>query len=179
MLAGALCAVTLLQGMLMFESYTADKQILEPVDFGTSLLTIGNGEYVPEGTDLTSLSGDMWYEESALEIGNVENRYLTYKITVANPSETEQKIALPMLYYEGYTSRDIRSGEELETEAGPNSRVTVTVPEGYEGTLRVRFEEFWYWRAAEAISLATLLAVIFCTTKMPVSRKGFIGRQDL
>ena len=178
-LAGALCAMTLLQGMLMFESYTADRQILEPVDFGTSLLTIGNGEYVPEGTDLTSLSRDMWYEESAVEIGNVENRYLTYKIAAANQSGMEQKIALPMLYYEGYTGRDIRSGEKLETEAGPNNRVTVTVPEGYEGTLCVRFEEFWYWRAAEAISLATLLAIIFCVIKMPVSRKGFIVGQDL
>lgn len=170
-LAGVLCGMTLFQSMLVFETYTADKQILEPVDFGTSLLTIGNGEYIPEGTDLTSLTSEVWYDESVLKLGNIENRFLTYEIAVTNQSQVEQTIALPLMYYEGYRSRDMQSGEKLETFAGLNNRVTVTVPGEYVGTLHVGFEEYWYWRVAEAVSLMTFIMIMLRVIKEKLNRK--------
>lgn len=177
-LACVLCVMTIFQSMQMFETYTADKQILEPVDFGVSLLTIGNGEYVPEGTDLTSLTREVWYDESVLQLENVENRFLTYEITVSNQSEAEQAIALPLLYYDGYRSRDTQSGEGMEISAGPNNRVTVIVPGGYVGTLQVSFEEYWYWRVAEVCSLITFLVIVaYSIKKLSGPGRGEYGNE--
>ena len=177
--AGILCGLTLLQCLLSFEGYTTGPQFLEPVDFGTSLLTIGKGEYVPEGTDLTVLTRELWYDESALELGNVESRYLTYELTITNHSGEEQEIAFPIIYYEGYRGRDVQSDKRLETSAGINNRVTVTVPAGYSGTVRVGFEEYWYWRAAEAVSLAALAAIVLWVTGYEKKLYGRISKMML
>ena len=63
MLTGLLCGIAIFQSMLIFEGYVAERQILEPVDLGYSLLNIGNGEYVPEGTDLSALDKALKYDE--------------------------------------------------------------------------------------------------------------------
>ena len=160
MLTGLLCGITIFQSMLIFEGYVAERQILEPVDLGYSLLNIGNGEYVPEGTDLSALDKALKYDESAIQIEQVENQYLTYKMNVNNLEDTEQTISFPVLYYDGYRCRDLASKEELETYAGVNNRVTVIIPAGYSGALQVRFEENGYWKIAETVSALSLIVGI-------------------
>ena len=160
MLTGLLCGIAIFQSMLIFEGYVAERQILEPVDLGYSLLNIGNGEYVPEGTDLSALDKALKYDESAIQIEQVENQYLTYIMNVNNLKDTEQTISFPVLYYDGYRCRDLASKEELETYAGVNNRVTVIIPAGYSGALQVRFEENGYWKIAETISALSLIVGI-------------------
>ena len=95
-----------------------------------------------------------------MQIDQVETQYLTYKMDVNNLEDTEQTVSLPVLYYDGYRCRDLASGEELETYAGVNNRVTVIIPAGYSGALQVRFEENIYWKIAEAVSALSLIVGI-------------------
>ena len=44
------------------------------------------------------------------------------------------------------------------TEA-EDHRVSVEIPQGFAGTVKVYFSEPWYWRLSEIISLMTLLAM--------------------
>ena len=164
--------------MLVFEGYTADQQILEPVDLGYGLLNIGNGEYIPEGTDLSVLDKTMRYDETAVQISGIENRYLTWKADVSNQGDEEQAVSFPMLYYDGYQCRDLASKMLLETYAGENNRVTITVPGGYSGIVQVRFEEHWYWKVAEGISLITFIVIICRLAKDLCKRKKWGRRND-
>ena len=43
---------------------------------------------------------------------------------------------------------------------GPDAVVQVTIPEGFSGDIEVRFQGFWYWRLAEAVSVITLAALL-------------------
>ena len=173
-LAAMFCGLTLLQSILMLDGYADDWQMLEPVDLGYSLLNIGNGEYVPEGTDLSALDKTLSYDDSAIQVENVENRYLTYRADVRNPGQTEQTISFPMLYYAGYQCEDLESKKSLKTYAGENNSVTVEVPAGYSGTLRVSFEEYWYWRAAEICSLITFVVI----TSYFIKKLSVTGRRE-
>lgn len=168
------CGLTLLQSILMLDGYAADWQMLEPVDLGYSLVNIGNGEYVPEGTDLSALDKTLSYDNSAIQVENVGNRYLVYRADVRNPGQTEQAISFPMLYYAGYQCGDLESKKSLKTYAGENNRVTVEVPAGYSGTLRVSFEEYWYWRAAEICSLITFVVI----TSYFIKKLSVTGRRE-
>ena len=46
-----------------------------------------------------------------------------------------------------------------------NGLVGVTVPANYTGTIRVTYREPKRWLAADAVSLVTLVGVIFCLAK--------------
>ncbi|HJA93709.1 MAG TPA: hypothetical protein H9717_11460 [Candidatus Eisenbergiella merdipullorum] len=159
-LAVLLCGITLLQSMLMFEGYSAGRRILEPVDLGYGLLNIGNGEYVPEGTDLSVLDKTLWYDEAAVQVSEVENRYLVWKAYVRNPGKMEQMISFPVLYYDGYQCLDLTSNKLLKIYAGENNRVSVIIPAEYSGMIQIKFVEYWHWRVAEGISLITFVVII-------------------
>lgn len=70
---------------------------------------------------------------------------------------TDGYILLPLLAYKGYTVRSdggvITKGSLSE---GPAAELALNIPAGYSGTVRVSFEGFWYWRAAEILSLCCL-----------------------
>ncbi len=63
-------------------------------------------------------------------------------------------VEIPLLYYDGYGARD-QQGQRLETEPGDNHVVRILLR---EGTTRVelRYEGFWYFRAAELVTVLTL-----------------------
>ncbi|MED9820840.1 MAG: hypothetical protein U0J65_02255, partial [Christensenellales bacterium] len=54
-------------------------------------------------------------------------------------------------------------GQAMETALGENNRLTVRLPAGTRGELRVWFAGKAIWRAAEAVSLAAALGcVLLC-----------------
>ncbi len=115
-------------------------------------------EYIPKGTpidfseDWDSIAGE------GLTIIKDERQGGTQVVTCQNAVDTETTLDIPFLPYRGYRCYDSQTREELSVQLSEPGKVRVLVPPGYDGTLLVRFEEPWYWRAAEAISLFTLAA---------------------
>ena len=63
-----------------------------------------------------------------------------------------------ILMHDGY--RATVDGQAMETGLGENNRLTVHLPAGTRGELRVWFAGKALWRAADAVSLATLCAML-------------------
>lgn len=168
-LAGVLLCVTVWQGDLYFRDAVADKIFLDTADLNfyqgqTESYSIGNAEYLPAAVDRQQLSEEVVPQEG-LEVQAAEREYLTYRITAENPTNQERKIKLPIIYYTGYRVYDCQQEAALTIRAGDNGCVTVGVPGGYRGTFTMRFHEPWYWRMAEMVSLATLVAGIFYSVR--------------
>ena len=81
-------------------------------------------------------------------------------------------MAFPLLYYKGYHAWDTDSGEELHCRAGENFEVTVDIPGGFSGNIRVGFESPWYWRAGEAVTVLTLGTMLVFLWRKRLPEKG-------
>ncbi len=159
MIAGLLCCFVLYQDFSYFETVMTESVYLDYIDLeiGQGNFEMGRAEYLPAVTDMDCLTKNVEYDES-LQVDDIKREYLTFDVSVTNPTKQEQDILLPVVYYSGYRSFDVESKEALKTAQGDNGRVAVTVPANYSGTLHMAFHEPWYWRAAELVSLLTLLA---------------------
>ncbi len=157
-IAGLLCCITLFQDFHYFETVEAENVYLDG-DFEGITSEVGNGEYIPvmhTGNPTEEIEKD-----EALQIQDVQRNYLTFDITVTNPTEQEQQIFLPVLYYSGYKAYDIQGKAELKTFQGDNGRVAVSVPADYKGTFHMAYYVPWYWRVSEVISLVALLFILY------------------
>ena len=73
-------------------------------------------------------------------------------------SGAEGYVLLPLQAYRGYAVRSEGGGiTDRDLSRGEGAVVRVEIPAGYKGQISVRYAGFWYWRAAEAVSLATML----------------------
>ncbi len=85
----------------------------------------------------------------------------------------EGSVASPVVYYKGYKS--VSDGQILETYQGEDGRVVTKIPEGFDGTVEMKFSEPIFWRASEII---TLLSVILVCTAMHMNRKRSCAGKD-
>lgn len=76
----------------------------------------------------------------------------------SDAQNAESYVELPLLYYKGYEAKG-EHGQKLDVVCGENNVLRVLIPAGYQGKIDVDFKGFWYWRVAEAVSLATLLMI--------------------
>lgn len=96
-------------------------------------------------------------------------------VSCRNIREEASCIDLPLLPYRDYICRDQNTGEKFAVQLSVPGRVRVMIPGGYDGTLRVRFEEPWYWRMAEAVSV---LALLFGVAGILVRRRKVCGHTE-
>ena len=164
--AALLCFLVLYEDVQYFATVTADDIYLDAVELDDRIgkdiysYNVGNAEYLPVATSTENITTEIVYDD-VLELADVEREYLTYDITVTNPSEEERDILLPILYYSGYRTYDEQSKEQLQTLMGDNGRVKVSVPAYYNGTFHMAYYESWYWRVSEIVSLVTLLFILY------------------
>ena len=92
------------------------------------------------------------------------------RITMDVSAQQEGTIALPLFGFDGYAAE--LGGERLETGLGENNRLTVTIPEGSSGTLRVRFAGKAIWRVGDAISALTALALLVSAARGHEAKKS-------
>lgn len=167
LMIGALLCVTVWQCDGYFQTATAEEIFLDAADLnfyeGSNErdFSVGNGEYLPVGVDRSRFTAEVVPQEG-VTLGEVEREYLTYRVAAANPSAEEKKITLPILYYTGYRASDMQTNAELVTCMGDNGCVTVKLPGNYDGRFEMKFHEAWYWRAAEMISLLSLIVYVIC-----------------
>ena len=90
-------------------------------------------------------------------------------ITAQVDAQTDAVIALPLFGYDGY--RATVDGQAMETGLGENNRLTVHLPAGTRGELRVWFAGKAGWRLADAVSLGTLLGLLALAASRRSARK--------
>lgn len=173
--AGALLAAALAGGIFYGNDILYREEAQIEVDAAENM---GDGailgsEYLPYGTDQLMISYTDSRTGPGVTVDNVVKDNLEIVMNCSN-SEDESYVDCSLLYYSGYTARDVASGEELAVEAGENGLVRVWLPAGYEGQVRVRYQGMWYWRLAELVSLfgAAVMAVL-------TVRKRIFRRRDV
>lgn len=75
------------------------------------------------------------------------------RITAHAVSEVGGTVSFPLFAYDGY--RAALGGEDIAVYPGENNRVTLDIPAGADGELRIWYESKPLWRACDAVSLAT------------------------
>ena len=147
--------------------YANGGSFIEPFDAAEIVLSedqIGGGEYLRydpgslQVADSEGLTNNFSYEnldwfECLSRGGNVFLR------DVMGSMDADGTIDLPEFHYRGITARDDK-GNLLTVTDGPNCRVRVLVPKGFDGKITVAFEEPAAWRIAEIVSLLSLLACL-------------------
>lgn len=119
------------------------------------------GEYIPEGTPMDFAENWDAIPGGGLTITKEERQGGTHIVTCRNAADRETELDIPFLPYRGYHCYDSETKEELEVQLTVPGKVRVMIPAGYDGTLFVRFEEPWYWRVSEAVSLSVLAVWFF------------------
>ena len=123
--------------------------------YETRTSAILHGDYTLPGTDLNRMT-----EQEPLVQG--EMRLEQYRkdgthVSAQVDAQEDAVLTLPLFGFDGYRAEV--DGERMEVGLGDNSRLTVFLPAGTGGTLRVWYEGKGYWRISDAISLATALAL--------------------
>lgn len=142
------------------------------------------GEYIPEGGENVDQSITVPVYSPEIEVDRQERAYHCFRISCRNEEKEEGYIDMPLLYYRGYRAEDITTGNELEVEKSETCKVRVIVPAGFEGEISLAYREYWYWRAAEIISLLSLTVAVYVCFMRKIVREKFHGsfarqKQDL
>ncbi len=163
----AFCICAFYQDILYFQSLQLEETYLEQLDLiswpadDPYSYAIGNGEYLPVNVNLSDLSREVTYDSEMLQVDNIRRDYLYYELQINNLSNTEQQMIFPLLFYDGYQCKNVKTGEQLQICAGENGMVSVIIPANYDGLLKLDFVGFWYWRLAEIISLLVMMFIIW------------------
>ena len=116
-------------------------------------------EYLLEGTDPEFARKNETVEaEGGLEVLGVEKGDLNYDIAVNNAGTETGWLEVPVFAYKGFVA--LSDEGKLNITYGKSSRIRAEVPAGYCGKVRIRFEEPFYWRIAEAVSLLSWLGLL-------------------
>ena len=119
---------------------------------------ISGAEYLIYGTDSDKLSFAKPEAGEHIQITDYTKRGLKTTFFCQNDGEGQERITLSVLLYKGYEAFG-DSGERLEIADDGNHLLQVCVPGFYTGRITVRFAEPWYWRAAEVITLFTIVGM--------------------
>lgn len=132
---------------------------------------ISGGEYVLLGTDTKKLTykGPVCSEGIALNSYEKEGCHIRIDCDCGKEG---QYIELPLLYYKGYKAIE-SGGQALRVVCGENNVVRVLIPSGFQGIVEVDFIGFWYWRAAELLSLGG-----WCLLGISTARKFYSREQN-
>lgn len=136
---------------------------------------ISGGEYLPYGANPQLFVYHAPVCSGELLTDGYEKESLGATVHLTNPGTKMEQAAFALLYYKGYHAYDTVTGQELQCYAGENFEVTVDVPAGFDGTVRVSFVSPWYWRLGEAVSAATLAGMLTVLLYRKKKRTGKSG----
>jgi len=125
---------------------------------------ISGGEYVLLGTDVSKLTYHAPVAGNGVRIGSWTRKYCSFTVQCDNTGTAGGYIELPLLYYKGYQAASQR-GAALPVVCGSNNVVRIQLPSGYHGTVHLHFQDLWYWRASEMISLIALFSLFWLARK--------------
>lgn len=177
--AGLLAFLAVAQGITYISKLMNDASVLRIYqECGIDTFDIGFGEYIPvtgDGSEFTVGSyqegyrEELTYDAESVAVEDWHREKDEIVVRLQNGSQDVQQVEVPFILYKGYRA-DADSGEQLAISPGSFSRISVSVPAGYAGTIRVGFHEPWYWRVSEIISLLTVIGIV-------LYRTGFLKRK--
>lgn len=162
---GILIGLSLCQGVSYTTKCLRSNQPYNIYQAGTlSTFSHDNGEYLPLNSeirvDVGRLFDRLYFDDSTVFVQEWKREKSAIIVSLINSGNEIAQVEVPFLLYKGYHAIT-DSGEELLISPGESYRISVSVPANYSGTIRVGFNEPWYWRICEMISLVTLLCLIF------------------
>ena len=111
-------------------------------------------EYQIEGTDVHDTRSRAVLTSGDVQVTDYVKEGTRVSCTVNAQSDAE--LTLPLFGFAGYEAT--LEGRPLAVGLGENNRLTVSLPAGVQGALRVRYVCRPLWRVCDAVSLLTLLA---------------------
>jgi len=147
-------AVLAVAALCALPTLTDEARNAEYIAFGETVSPhLAYTEYTIPGTKTGPTVDRSVLSEGDVSITAYEKRSTT--VTAQVEAASDAKLSLPLFGYDGY--RVQIDGRDAEWTLGENNRLTVLLPAGTRGELRVWFAGKTSWRMAEAISLATAL----------------------
>ena len=113
-------------------------------------------EYQIEGTDVGNTRSHAVLAEGDVTLTQYEKRGT--QVSAGVRAQTDAVLTLPLFGFDGYAAS--LNGERIPVRLGQNNRLTIDLPAGTSGTLRVWYEGKAVWRVCDGISLATLAALL-------------------
>lgn len=110
------------------------------------------------------------FDESGVNVESWTRDRAAVQATLQNKSKNVQQVEVPLLFYKGYQAVT-DSGEKLEIRPGTSYRISVSIPAGFSGRIRVAFKEPGCWRTCEAVSLLTLVVLVLRAVGLRVRHK--------
>lgn len=155
-----LCALTLVSWASICQSYE-DVDKAENYYSAAALDSdnISGEEYLPADADGAVIAASRTPRAFQAEVTDWSRRGVQVTAQVTVSQTADGTVTVPLLYYPYYTACD-DAGHPLGVDSDPDTwQVRVAVPSGYSGGITVRFSPPWFWHAAEAVSLLSLLAL--------------------
>lgn len=156
--AGLLCVVF----AIISAGYFTSEIIVE----NDALYIVGNSdlqtsnlqgeEYVPAGVDVQTLIAKREPEGKNIVLIDYYSEQSKYFVFVEE-TQNDNMVSIPKMYYDGYEAKIKGNSKWIKCQSDEMGRVAISLPQGYEGEVCVVFREPWYWRAAELISVISLL----------------------
>lgn len=149
-----ICVASLLAASYFLYDYTQNGTFSRYYD-GSDLSTcsVGLGEYIPEDTPQDFSADNHVVPGDSLEITEDRREADVQVVSCVNEGDQDTFADIPFLPYNGYRCIDSETGSEMEIQLDIPGKVRVIVPVGYSGTFTVSYQEPWYWRVSEGISL--------------------------
>ncbi|MBQ0042969.1 MAG: hypothetical protein KBS85_06630, partial [Lachnospiraceae bacterium] len=153
---GVLVLIPALWKISLFASESDAKKV-----YSTAALdsyNISTKEYLPFGCNPDELVNELPYSESVV-ISSFERRGLHLTMSLFNPSDRDELVEVPLVYYPHYaaTGENSRAIELLESE---NHTVVASLPAGYSGTVSVAFKTPIMWIIGDVVSELTCLGIV-------------------
>lgn len=159
--AGAiLVGLTLSQMMDYYKDINTYGHRLETYDDRAKMAVLQGAEFViPETLENGAIVHQLPTTDAAeVSLSNFGRNGTTVWVNAVNHSSEEQKISFPLWAYRYYVARSGR--QVLALEEAEDHRVRVTVPTGFSGEVRVFYQEPWFWRLSELITVITILLIL-------------------
>lgn len=156
--------LTLIGSQYLMDNKVSDSTARTKVTSSASIYTAGavaNGEYLfVENSAMAIIDQQpVPADETAVSITSYEKKNSRISMECENLTDEVQQIKVSFLDYKGFVATDKTTGEKLDTTCDEQHILTVLLPAGYQGTVQVCFRQPWYWRVAEIVSLAVLIAL--------------------
>ena len=154
----SIIAVCFIMSLWFMGSYYYDNTMnyyYDTADLNTNYSGI---EYLRTGSDLNENTHEIATRnvEETILLSRNGKRMELYCSGVGQGGEVE----VPVFNYKGYCVRD-EFGTEYNIEDGMNNVIKFMLPPGFSGKVVIDFEEPWYWRMAELVSLISVLGLLF------------------
>lgn len=173
----AILITSCFKGTVLMNEVANNFALLMPLDNEGIHNYLGDLMYVKEGVDVYSdayKSLSVRSNDRDIRIYDETRNGFEISVKIVNKSERKAKITFPLWYYPGY--KFYSSSSHITMSTNKYNEITVKVPPYFDGNITVKFVEPWYWRAAEAVSLLSL--IIFLLAHKISGKKHFDHSSD-